>query len=115
MHLLQREAQRPSGDARRVEDILDQPRLMLRVAIDDFERPARIRRAVAQEHLQVAENHVDRRPQLVRQGREKLILEAARLFSLRSCGGFAREAQIESARTCSWRRVYRTISPQITR
>jgi hypothetical protein len=71
-------------DSRHVEQILDQPRLQLRVALDREER-ARVllRRGLrAAEHPSRAEDAVERRAQLVREHREKLVLRATRRFGL---------------------------------
>ncbi len=68
-------------DSRNIEEILDQLRLRPGVALDGLERPLpnrRGHRADAQ-HVGPSEHGVERRPQLVREARQKLVLDAMRL------------------------------------
>ena len=66
-------------DARDVEQVLDELGLRPRVALDGLERARRSARGVelaAAEQLRPAEHGVERRAQLVRDGRQELVLDA---------------------------------------
>ena len=78
-HGRQLDAQLAGDDARHVEHVFDELGLRPRVPLDDLERagdPPRLDLAVAQ-HRRPAEDGVERGAQLVRQGREEFVLEAA--------------------------------------
>src|SRR5262249_8543620 len=75
----------PAGDdARNVEQVFDQARLRLRVALNDFQRALQLVRL----HLGIAqepgppEDRVERRAQFMRDGGQKLVLKPVRLFRL---------------------------------
>ena len=75
----------PGDDPRDVEDVLDDLGQRARVALDHLERGVALLLAdgAGAEHARVAEDRVERRAQLVRQGREELVLQvvgAPRLF-----------------------------------
>ena len=67
---------------RHVEHVVDQPHLRERVAIDHLKRAFEHRRLdrAAEEDLRPPQHSVERRPDLVRQGRQELVLHAARFF-----------------------------------
>ena len=72
------EAKLPRHDARYIEQVVDEIGLLPRVAFDDLERvghPFACHPLRAQQ-IDPAEDDVQRRPQLVRQRREKLVLGA---------------------------------------
>jgi hypothetical protein len=87
--------------ARDVEQILDELCLNARIPLDGLERPpmhGRLHRALAQ-HVRPAEHGVERRPELVRQGRQELVFQTVRFrgFLIKACvvdrnGGPARDA-----------------------
>ena len=76
------EVQLVAGDARDVEQVADQARLCFRVAADDREAVTRSVGADAAllQHPRPAEDRVERRPQLVRQRGEELVLQAVGLM-----------------------------------
>ena len=87
----------PADDARHVEDVLDDPRLRARVALDDVERPVRVagRAASLPQHRRPAEDRVERRAQLVRHRREELVLRAIGALGLLARLPFALEQRRE--------------------
>ena len=67
-------------EARDVEQIVDQPRLHQRVALDDLQAPSRDPAASSEpaaQHVRPAEDRVERRAQLVRHDRQELVLHPA--------------------------------------
>ena len=70
--------QLPAFDARQVEQLLHQAGLRLRVALDDRHRvlDAMRRHLPARQHPRPAQHGVERRAQLVRDGREEVVLHA---------------------------------------
>ena len=81
---LQVDAQLAGDDAGHVEHVFDQLRLRPGVPVDHFEaalRPRRVDLPVPQ-HRGPAEDGVERRAQLVRQGGEELVLQPARRLGL---------------------------------
>ena len=80
-------AQLAGDDPRDVEDVVHQLRLDARVAFDGLQRPPQLLLALQRagaEHAGPAEDGVERRPQLVRDGGEELVLRAVRLLELRA-------------------------------
>src|SRR4030095_334958 len=77
--------QRARGDAAHVEEVLDELRLDTRVALDDLEPALEVDGAHARhaQDLRPPENRVERRPQLVRQGGQELVLHGARPLGVR--------------------------------
>jgi hypothetical protein len=75
------DAQLARDDARDVEDILDDLHLSLRIAVDDLDRlaDARLELTLTQDG-RPSDDGVQRRAQLVRHGREELVLDAVRLL-----------------------------------
>ena len=75
------EPQLAADDARDFEEVLDQPGLHLRVALDLLERAIdrRRRHRVGAQQLGPAEDGVERRAQLVRQRGQELVLQPVRL------------------------------------
>ena len=75
------ETQLARRDARHVE-VLDQSRLHFRISLDHLEcvRLPRFVQGAEPQHPAPAENRVQRRAQLVRQGRQELVLRAVRRF-----------------------------------
>src|SRR5205085_12306700 len=76
------EAQLARDDAAHVEQIVDELRLCVRVALDRLERMLGLVLAQlsAAQHADPTDDRVERRPQLVRDRREELVLRAVRLF-----------------------------------
>ena len=78
------EAQLARDDPRHVEDVLDELDLDGGVALDDLE-PTRVRRARdlgTPQHPRPAEDGVQRRPELVRDDRQELVLRTVRFLGL---------------------------------
>ncbi len=87
-HDLRLDLELAGDDARDVEDVLDQLRLRLGVAADDVDGlPGAVgRQRAGEQHLHPAEDGVERRAQLVRQRREEIVLQPARLFGRGQAG-----------------------------
>ena len=68
--------------ARHVEQVVDQPRLRVRVALDRCERALllRLRHLLRAEDARPAVDRRQRRAQLVRDGHQELVLQVARFF-----------------------------------
>ena len=82
IHLANVEQQLAAGDARDVEQVLDQPRLRVRIAIDALERVLDFLggQLAAAQQVDPADDRVERRAQLVRQRGEELVLQAIGLL-----------------------------------
>src|SRR6266542_819049 len=85
-HRREVQPQLAADDPRDVEDVLDQLRLRHGVVADDAQRALRRRgiRLARREQVRPAEDRVQRRPQLVRQGREELVLHPVDGLGLRA-------------------------------
>ena len=83
------ETQLARDDARDVQQILDEPRLERRIALDDVERThlGRLVEATGAEKASPDEDRAERRPQLVRERGEEVVLEAVRVlrFTVEPC------------------------------
>ena len=80
----------PAEDGRDIEQIVDETFQGLRVSFNHRE-PARkfiLGKNAAQHHVDPTDDRSQRRPQLVRQGRQKLILGSIRRLSLLACLSF---------------------------
>ena len=100
IHLADVEQQLAGGDARDVEQVLDQLRLGVRVAIDALERVlASLRRQLAApQQVHPADDGVERRAELVRERGEELVLQAVGLLlALEQLGALALRRSISSS------------------
>ena len=93
-------------DAGDVEHVLDDLRQRRRVALDGLDRPCLAVGAIdaGPQHAGVAEDRVQRRPQLVRQAREKVVLQPTGLLR-RSCTGSHSRARRRPTTRCRRRAV----------
>ena len=99
VHRRQLETEAPRHDAGHVEDVFDELRLELCVALDDLERAAvvlAVERAVPQ-HARPADDRVERRPQFVRERGEKVVLGAVGRLRLLPRRQFALEQPLALA------------------
>ena len=87
------EAHLAGGDAAHVEQVFDELRLHARVALDRLEPLLQIRSSLraAPQDLRPAEDRVERRPQLVRQRGEELVLHLAHALGCGARGALALE------------------------
>ena len=72
-----RHTRTPAGEPREVEEVVHEPRLGQRVALDHRQRvlDARLRHLPPQQHVRPPDDGVERGAELVRHGREELVLQ----------------------------------------
>ncbi len=82
VHLRRLDLQLPGDRTRDVEDVFDQAHLRARVALDGVEGLLGVDVRLPAQHRRPAEDRVERRPELVRDRREELVLHAVRFLRL---------------------------------